>query len=148
MESNSEHSNTIVESPQLNDVVKDTNDNVLVENTDDSDEPQTDDIEAIESNEVVTTEVKEQIMSYLNKPKAVILKIYIIIKEQIQRGIDLTCYIFTTSWQKTVIIANKPLIKKIYKGTSQVALLGVCVYAFGYVPYTYISQNQKRLMIH
>ncbi|EKE39201.1 hypothetical protein ENUP19_0244G0008 [Entamoeba nuttalli] len=103
-----------------------------------------DDDEPIDIEPIHTTTTQNNWQKF---PLVIIVKTALWVKEKIQQTIDLSIYLFITPSKIIVSFMQKPLVKKITSGVTSVALFGVCVYAFGYIPFQYIKQS-KALQFH
>ncbi|EDR21713.1 hypothetical protein EDI_161580 [Entamoeba dispar SAW760] len=103
-----------------------------------------DDDEIIDIEPIHTTTTSN---NWKKVPLIIIIKTALWVKEKIQQTIDLSIYLFVTPSKVIVSFMQKPLVKKITTGITSVALFGVCVYAFGYIPFQYVKQS-KALQFH
>lgn len=96
-----------------------------------------------EKKEDVVVTYKQQLQKLVGVPYRIIVRIVIWTRERIQQTIDLTVNIFKTSTNKVKVFINKPVIRKMVTGAGVIAVTGVCVYTFGYIPYSYVKQSRS-----
>ena len=89
----------------------------------------------------------EKKLTIFQKGKQTMIHILIVIKEKIQQSIDISFHIISIPIEMIKKLYQRPLVKKITNGVTCVALVGVCVYSLGYIPYQHITQS-KTLKFH
>ena len=112
--------------------IKETN-----ENKDEKDEEN-----KIEIVEIVKSQPKPKLSIFTNGKNGMIT-ILLVIKEKIQQSIDLSFRLISIPIEYFKKIMQKPIPRKIVIGISTVSIVGISVYALGYIPYQHVVQSKQ-----
>ena len=90
---------------------------------------------------------KKQSISLIQKGEKMMITIVLVIREKIQQSIDLSFRLLSIPIDQFKKIMSKPIPRRIITGGASLAVVGVCIYAFGYIPYQHVTQS-KQLKFH
>ncbi|ELP85336.1 hypothetical protein EIN_085880 [Entamoeba invadens IP1] len=103
-------------------------------------------VEKKEDVQVITPQPKCWVQSCMNKPCQFVVRITLWMKESVLKCFDYTFYVLVNSSKIFIQFTKRPVVKKVIGGTMTVALVGVAMYSFGYIPMRYLEEVSSLLL--